>query len=415
MSDGSLEHGTVTGNVHYQILVPTGGRQRKRVARQNVQGAERCDKPFALVPQDRGVDLVDRRRIRYVDLGGQRRHIGVKERHAPRSRNRYTVVAVTDEVEPAELIHRNRRKRDVSLEGDGDSLPSGADVMLSGQKLTVEVGVPSFAPDDLVQRNRLTALERLAGGLQEPLCLVERNKILRSPGNGRKERAEKSPAMGDGELVFGLVGVVLVAHWPIPRILYPMRSKRHKDGDLAFDALVRKFSRIQYLVEQRAFADVVEKAPVGICITNRSYVYEYVNEAYCRIYGYAPEELVGKPFTMVVPEEHRKELVELHDQFMDQEYELTGEWSVRTKDGSQVTILASAVYVVDEKRNPKKITFVLDITARTRALVQLKSVQEDIESALQRLKTGDMDDSTRTDLVQTLTSALGRIDTAPGT
>ncbi len=191
-----------------------------------------------------------------------------------------------------------------------------------------------------------------------------------------------------------------------------MRSRARKDDERAFDALVRKFSRIQYLVEQRAFADVVEKAPVGICITNRSYIYEYVNEAYCRVYGYTQEDLVGKPFTMVVPKEHRRELIELHDRFMDQEYELTGEWNVRAKDGTPLTILANAVYVVDEKRNPKKITFVLDITARTRALAQLEGVRGDLESALHRLQSGDMDESASGELVETLSSALDRIRTA---
>lgn len=194
-----------------------------------------------------------------------------------------------------------------------------------------------------------------------------------------------------------------------------MRSRGSKDaGELAFEALVRKFSRIQYLVEQRAFADVVEKAPVGICITNRSYIYEYVNDAYCRIYGYAPEELIGKPFTMVVPEEHRIELQDLHDRFMDQEYELTGEWTVRARDGRPLTILANAAYVRDEKRNPKKITFVLDITERTRAVAQMASVREDLESTLARLQSCIMDEAVRTDVVRSLTAALDRIRAVTG-
>ena len=198
-------------------------------------------------------------------------------------------------------------------------------------------------------------------------------------------------------------------------IYYPMRSRGRKDeSELAFDALVRKFSRIQYLVEQRAFADVVEKAPVGICITNRRYIYEYVNEAYCRIYGYAPEELVGKPFTMVVPEEYRRELTELHDRFMDQEYELTGEWKVRAKDGTQLTILANAVYVRDEKRIPRKITFVLDVTERARAVDQLARVADELEPAIERLQSGLLDESARADLTARLSASLRRIRNVTG-
>lgn len=189
-----------------------------------------------------------------------------------------------------------------------------------------------------------------------------------------------------------------------------MRSKGRKDeSQLAFDALVRKFSRIQYLVEQRAFADVVEKAPVGICITNRDYIYEYVNEAYCRTYGYAQEELVGKPFTLVVPKEHRSELVELHDRFMDQEYELSGEWNVRAKDGTPLTILANAVYVRDEKRNPKKITFVLDITARTQALADISAAGDELESLLQGFRSATLNEQTHTELIESLTATLDRI------
>lgn len=162
-------------------------------------------------------------------------------------------------------------------------------------------------------------------------------------------------------------------------------SKRSKGSDReeqAFQALVSKFSKIQYLMEQRALIDVVEKAPVGICITNKDYIFEYVNPAYCRIYGYEYSELIGKPFTVVVPEEHRPYLMELHDRFMNQEYELEGEWEVVRKDGKRLNILANAAYVVDEQFKPKKITFVLDRTEEKRAV----EAKEHLLQALGRVR-----------------------------
>ena len=150
---------------------------------------------------------------------------------------------------------------------------------------------------------------------------------------------------------------------------------------IALKALAGKFSKIQYLMEQRALFDVIEKTPVGICITNKQYIYEYVNPAYCRIYGYDYQELIGEPFTKVVPEEHRAYLMELHDRFMDQEYELEGEWEVIRKDGRRLSILANAAYVVDEQFNPKKITFVLDRTDEIGARTSMDQLLEKISTA----------------------------------
>jgi PAS domain S-box-containing protein len=172
--------------------------------------------------------------------------------------------------------------------------------------------------------------------------------------------------------------------------LLPWGPKRPKeaaglyDKD-AFRALVRKFQNIRYLVEQKATIDVIEKTPVAICITNEQHLYEYVNPAYCRLYGYQLEELIGKSFLIVVPEELQSEMESLHDQFMNREYELEGTWEVVTKDGSRRTILANAAYVVDEKGKPKKVTFVLDITARTDALARIDRMKNDVAGIRRKL------------------------------
>jgi PAS domain-containing protein len=45
---------------------------------------------------------------------------------------------------------------------------------------------------------------------------------------------------------------------------------------------------------------IIDSTPLGICITNEDGIFEYVNDAYCRIYGYAPTELIGEHFTKIV-------------------------------------------------------------------------------------------------------------------
>ena len=128
---------------------------------------------------------------------------------------------------------------------------------------------------------------------------------------------------------------------------------------------------------------IIETTPVGICITNQDGIYEYVNPTYCKLYGYRNEELIGKRFTMVVPPEDRDELVRLHDAFMGRRYELRGEWSVVKSDGSPMSILADAAYIIDIDNNPKKVTFVLDISERKRAEEMLKRTVEQLNEEIE--------------------------------
>ena len=124
------------------------------------------------------------------------------------------------------------------------------------------------------------------------------------------------------------------------------------------------------------FESIVENTPVGICITNESGIFEYVNPNYTRLYGYSEEELIGNHFTMVVPEEFRAHLSRLHDEFMGRRWELRGEWEVIRKDGTRLAILADAAYVRDLSGAPKKITFVIDITDRKDAENMLQETVE---------------------------------------
>ncbi|MFW6362940.1 MAG: PAS domain-containing sensor histidine kinase [Spirochaeta sp.] len=138
---------------------------------------------------------------------------------------------------------------------------------------------------------------------------------------------------------------------------------------------------------------IIESTPVGICITDRGGFFEYVNPTYCRMYGYREDELIGNHFSMVVPEHDRAYLTQLHDEFMNQTAELRGEWSVQRADGKIMNVLADAAYIMDVDEEPKKVTFVVDITDRKLMEVELErtvsQLNQEIEERKQLERTKD--------------------------
>ncbi len=128
---------------------------------------------------------------------------------------------------------------------------------------------------------------------------------------------------------------------------------------------------------------IIEKIPVGVCITNTDYQFEYVNPAYCAIYHYTKEELIGQSFTIVLPEPERVSGAEKHDKFMQEGTEIRGEWHTMTKEGTQLTILADAAAIIGEDGNPKKVTFVVDITDIKRNEQERQQLQDQVIEAQQ--------------------------------
>lgn len=137
--------------------------------------------------------------------------------------------------------------------------------------------------------------------------------------------------------------------------------------------------------EQRLMT-VFETAPVGICITTPETEFEVVNEAYCNIYGYTAEELIGQSFTKIVPPEHAALWRQTHDKFLEGRTETRGEFTVRHKDGRDLVVLADSTRIQGADGRGRKVTFVLDITERKRTEAQAEQARREVEMAEQRLR-----------------------------
>ncbi|NJN65564.1 MAG: PAS domain S-box protein [Chloroflexaceae bacterium] len=165
--------------------------------------------------------------------------------------------------------------------------------------------------------------------------------------------------------------------------LYDEQQEIHAVGSIATDITNQQRQEQALRASEERLRTIIEKIPVGVCITSEQQRFEYANPAYCQIYHYMPDELIGQPFTIVVPPENRQHAADLHDAFMREGTEIRGEWHVVTREGTPLTVLADAAAIIGEDGRPKKVTFAMDITALKQAEQERLSLQQQVIEAQQ--------------------------------
>jgi PAS domain S-box-containing protein len=123
--------------------------------------------------------------------------------------------------------------------------------------------------------------------------------------------------------------------------------------------IATRVDAIKTSVPNTEFANaVLRRIGTAVCHTNNHGVFLDVNDEYCIFYGYSREELIGKHFSMVVPEENRAFATKLHDDFVKGEEELPAFWTVQTKRGELRTIFVTPIRLQDENGGTSKMTLI---------------------------------------------------------
>ena len=104
---------------------------------------------------------------------------------------------------------------------------------------------------------------------------------------------------------------------------------------------------------------LVEQAPEGVFVADTDGRYTYVNEAGCRMLGYAREELVGKTILDLIPAQDAERLAHSKAQML-RGASHTAEWILRRKDGGWMPVEVSASILPDGQWQG----FVRDISER---------------------------------------------------
>lgn len=129
---------------------------------------------------------------------------------------------------------------------------------------------------------------------------------------------------------------------------------------------------------EKHYRAVWDNLPVGICLTDRDGVYRYVNPAYCRIYGYEKEDLIGRIpdgliFPVADPEERRKYYNERFDRQIPARLK---EYKFSRSDGSPVWVEVSADFIRENGKPKYRITMNVDVTSRKTAELALEESEQ---------------------------------------
>jgi PAS domain S-box-containing protein len=122
---------------------------------------------------------------------------------------------------------------------------------------------------------------------------------------------------------------------------------------------------------------LVEQAPDGIFVADLNGRYTDVNDAGCRLLGYAREEIIGKAITDLIPPDDVDRLWRSREELLEGATH-SAEWRLRSNDGSYVPVEVNARILADGRWQG----FVRDIRER-------KHLEKQAEDARERLRESE--------------------------
>jgi sigma-B regulation protein RsbU (phosphoserine phosphatase) len=154
-------------------------------------------------------------------------------------------------------------------------------------------------------------------------------------------------------------------------------NKIHNQGILV-DITERKLAEDALRKSEEKFRRIVETAAEGFILMDEDLVIVNVNDAYCKMLGYAREELIGKTPLELATDEFRQYMLSNRDRILSTEYrEIEG--SSVAKDGRHVPILVHGSTLRDDQGKViGNMAFITDMTEHKKALALAGEVQKSL-------------------------------------
>lgn len=149
---------------------------------------------------------------------------------------------------------------------------------------------------------------------------------------------------------------------------------------------------------EKKYRDLVETAHDLIWSLDRQGRITFVNQAASNVYGYPPEELVGRSFLELVPPEDRiRQAEHLSESLASGENLVLGvETEVLDRDGNRHTLVANAAIVRDQHGNAVGVTGTsTDVTERKRVENELRQSRKEMRELASYLQNALENERTR--------------------
>lgn len=113
-----------------------------------------------------------------------------------------------------------------------------------------------------------------------------------------------------------------------------------------------------------------ESAPVGLCITDEQWQLVRVNPAFCQLFAYPRDYLLGRSLTEFLNPHH------------------SGEWQVRRHDGKLIDIQVTTGPIMEQGERSLRVTTVTDITERKKAEHAIQSIAGQLSTVIDTVGEG---------------------------
>ena len=166
------------------------------------------------------------------------------------------------------------------------------------------------------------------------------------------------------------------------------------------DITERKKTEANLEAGRNLMAATLDILPVGVCLTDEGGYYRMMNDAYCAIYEYDREEMLGQHYGVIMPPDQIALANAHYARLLSGDVGIPVERKRQRKNGSIVYIEAANALVEGENGQKMVITTVRDITERKETEEALRESEERSALVLEGSQLGYWDWNIETGEVQ---------------
>jgi PAS domain S-box-containing protein len=154
----------------------------------------------------------------------------------------------------------------------------------------------------------------------------------------------------------------------------------------------QKISNLIYLILERlgsdssTIAELLESLSIPATLVNANGICIAVNEAYCNIYNYSHQEIIGKDFLILCPPEMASKALKRHKKLMSDKKRLDDLYEVQDSHQQIKVVQAVSSCVHDANNQPYRLSIIVDITKMSEAEQQLLESLEMLNTAIGSLQ-----------------------------